>query len=409
MGKQQIDEKQLTDFLLYLENQSQKEFKKWLTGINFFELLGISTAEIRHSRILAWLLDPKESHKLGSQFLEKFLLKILEKNSSTLEIKSTNIFLWDFLDGMVYRESKNNIDILFSSKKNKFNLIIENKTFTVDHDNQLKKYRHYIEKEYPDYTNLFVYLTPNGDEPIDASFEEKKHWKLISYYQISEILIDLIETIQETSKVQFIIKEYNDNIRRNILTDEELKQLSADIYFKYKEVLDLIINNRPDSYSVLRDAFTTVLNELNDEGKIIYDSIHDDTAFIRFRTKTMDSYLSNEVKYESGWGGSLYYYEIDQWKALPTREIQLKLSIVNSTSYVSDELNKKITKFTNGRYYKGKKLSNEPYSYNTEHRFLKLNLSLEEIWGDNMVSILKDFVEENLQKILQFEQKIMTK
>ncbi|MCY7171659.1 PD-(D/E)XK nuclease family protein [Streptococcus gallolyticus subsp. gallolyticus] len=161
-----MNEEKITEFLMYLENQSGEDFKKWLTGINFFEILGISSSEIRHSRMLAWLLDPKESHKLGSEFLKKFLLKVIDRNENITEVKSVDVFLRDFSDADVYRESKNNIDIFLSSPKNKFNLVIENKIFTSDHDNQLEKYRIYTEKEYPDFKNLYVYLTPNGNAPL---------------------------------------------------------------------------------------------------------------------------------------------------------------------------------------------------------------------------------------------------
>lgn len=99
-----MNEEKITEFLMYLENQSGEDFKKWLTGINFFEIPGISSSEIRHSRMLAWLLDPKESHKLGSEFLKKFLLKVIDRNENITEVKSVDVFLRDFSDADVYRE-----------------------------------------------------------------------------------------------------------------------------------------------------------------------------------------------------------------------------------------------------------------------------------------------------------------
>ena len=407
MNEHEVNEQKITDFLLYLENQSEQDFKKWLTGVNIFEILGITSAEIRHSRILAWLLDPKENHKLRTRFLEKLLFKVIEKNESVTEVSSINALLWDFSDGYVYRESKNNIDILFSSEKNKFNLVIENKTFTSDHDNQLSKYRTFIEKEYPGCKNLFVYLTPYGVKPTQASLEEISHWRLLSYSDISEILSDLISELPDDDKVRFIIKEYDDNIRRNILKDDELKKLSADIYFKYKEVLDLIINNKPNVYELIRESFINVLSELNNEGKVVYDGNHDDRGLLRFRTPQLDRYLNNVVTEDSGWGGSLYYYEIDQWKSLPVRDIQVKLSVVNSTHFASEEQIKKINQFTHGKFYKGNKISNDPNSYNTDHKFLKLNLDFEDIFVNNMEIILKDFLEENLKIIKSFENSLI--
>lgn len=149
-------ETKITNFLLYLENDSEKDLSKWLTGVNIFEVLGITEAEIHHSRILAWLIDPRETHQLKDKFLKKFLLKTLECNSDVSEIKTTEILLKDFSRAEVFRESKNNIDILYSNSEHKLNLVIENKTFTSDHDNQLEKYRKYVEENYQDYRNIYL-------------------------------------------------------------------------------------------------------------------------------------------------------------------------------------------------------------------------------------------------------------
>lgn len=407
MERKSISEEKITELLIYLENQSEDDFKKWLTGANFFEILGISSSEIRHSRILGWLLNPKESHKLGSKFFEKFLLKILENNINVTDLKTIDVFLKDYSDAEVFLETENKIDIFLTSKRNMFNLIIENKIFTTDHDNQLEKYRTYAEKEYSKFKNLYVYLTPNGDKPIDASDDECKYWNILSYRDVSLILDDILGELQEFSKLKFIIKEYNDNLRRNILNDEELKSLSADIYFKYKEVLDLIIKNKPDAYSEIRESFIKVLNDLNQEGKIIYDGKHDDSSLIRFRTKNLDNFFNNKVSNDSGWGGSLYYYEIDQWKSLPVKDIQVKLSIVNSTSYATKEQTENIRKFTSGKYYKGKKLSNDINSYNCDYRFSKLGLEFEDIWGERMEYTLRDYLEGVLGEIVELEDSII--
>jgi len=49
---------------------------KWARGRDdFMGVLGIHRAEIRHSRILAWLLDPCGRHGLGTQLLRALLAK----------------------------------------------------------------------------------------------------------------------------------------------------------------------------------------------------------------------------------------------------------------------------------------------------------------------------------------------
>lgn len=68
-----ITEESIAELLVYLEKQSETDFSQWLTGVNIFEVLGITSTEIRHSRILAWLLDPRENHQLKDKFLKKIL------------------------------------------------------------------------------------------------------------------------------------------------------------------------------------------------------------------------------------------------------------------------------------------------------------------------------------------------
>ena len=49
-----------------------------LDRFNVFEAIGFIGQELMHSRLLAFLLDPNESHGLGTSFLEGFLQKVSE-------------------------------------------------------------------------------------------------------------------------------------------------------------------------------------------------------------------------------------------------------------------------------------------------------------------------------------------
>ena len=57
------DEEALKAFLL--DVGCLDSLSRWTRGINVFEVLGVSRLEIRHSNMLAWLMDPLESHGLG--------------------------------------------------------------------------------------------------------------------------------------------------------------------------------------------------------------------------------------------------------------------------------------------------------------------------------------------------------
>ena len=47
-------------------------------------------------------------------------------------------------------------------------IAIENKVGSHEHSNQLNRYRNILEKEYPDYNRMLVFLTPDGEKPSDV-------------------------------------------------------------------------------------------------------------------------------------------------------------------------------------------------------------------------------------------------
>ncbi|MFH1915624.1 MAG: PD-(D/E)XK nuclease family protein [Nanoarchaeota archaeon] len=58
----ETSEKMINEF--HLKFIKLKEDEK----INFFDIIGVSTRELSHSSFLAWLLNPRASHKLGVLF-----------------------------------------------------------------------------------------------------------------------------------------------------------------------------------------------------------------------------------------------------------------------------------------------------------------------------------------------------
>ncbi len=63
---------------LLLDDDWPSCLNEWLGGVNIFDVLKVSRAEIRHSNMLAWLLDPKESHGFGTAFLDGFLKRVCQ-------------------------------------------------------------------------------------------------------------------------------------------------------------------------------------------------------------------------------------------------------------------------------------------------------------------------------------------
>ena len=67
----QADIHELEHFLL--DNPELDRLESLLQKFNVFETLKITEVEVRHSYVLAWLLNPSENHGIGSYFLKQFL------------------------------------------------------------------------------------------------------------------------------------------------------------------------------------------------------------------------------------------------------------------------------------------------------------------------------------------------
>ena len=102
----------------------QKQYQTKGNSFNFFQFIEDKfwkITETKHSRILAFFLNPEETHGQGGTFLKLFLDK--------LEIDTTN---FNQKEWRVYVE-RNNIDILLQCKT--ISIVIENKSNGAENQN----------------------------------------------------------------------------------------------------------------------------------------------------------------------------------------------------------------------------------------------------------------------------------
>lgn len=274
-GKELTNEEALQNFLLDIE--CLDELLPWTGKFNLFDVLKITRAEIRHSNMLGWLLNPNENHGLGDAFLRGILQRLIE-NDSDGRYDVFSVLLMDLYSFSVMREWKN-IDILLTSSDEKTVIAIENKVGSHEHSNQLNRYRETLKKEYPGYCRLYIFLTPDGEEPSDV-----ENWDVLSYVDVVEVLEDVNARINVLPDVDLMIKNYIDIVRRDIVEDQQLIDICNKIYNKHKKALDLIFENRKDGKTQVSDAIKDTLSSLAEEGKIIYD----DSWGYSFRTESMD-------------------------------------------------------------------------------------------------------------------------
>ncbi len=291
----------LKDFLLNIECLSPLE----KSSFNIFDVLKIARTEIRHSNVLAWLLNPNENHGFGKAFIAR-LNSYIAKDGLVSDEVAFKLLTMKYSDIVVYREWQN-IDILIESQKEKYILCIENKVDSQDHDGQLDKYYNVIEDKYPEFTKIYLYLTPEGLAPLQDS---NSAWGCIKYETIIRIIeIELEKAIYDSETVSFI-RSYLITLRRETMENNEIIELCQQIYAEHKEALDLIFENRPDRLQNVSEFFKEWCKKQHEKGLIYLDEEKCSKSYIRFRTPFMEEHIlkSNGI---SGWNTkNHYYYEI---------------------------------------------------------------------------------------------------
>lgn len=296
------DELALKNFLLDI--QCLDALAPWTSKFNLFDILKISRTEIRHSNMLAWLLDPNEGHGLGDKVI-RGILQYMVSDAKNGECDVFKMLLMDFRSFTIYREWRG-IDILAISDQERFVLCIENKVGAGEHGDQLNRYRKIVEDTYPDYQAIFLFLTPDGEDPSDT-----EHWRTISYQNVLDVIISAKDHTELLPDVKLLIENYVETVRRHLVGDERLAQICNEIYAKHRKALDLIYEYRPDNASQVSDILKRWCKDKAETGLITFDPDKSSKTFVRFTTPTMTHILPEGPEAVSGWKSrSFYYYEL---------------------------------------------------------------------------------------------------
>ena len=164
------------------------------TYFNLFETLGNQSYEDPHTKLLAWLLNPEESHGIGDKFLREFMEKVFDKRNlppfSNVKVMCEK-----------RREDGNQPDIVVDY--NNGWLVIENKIFSKEGKNQTMKYADYFKSKGIIGENVFLaYVNPNNQKPESPDFKQ------VSY----RIIRELLENIQFQGDANFLISHFINHI-----------------------------------------------------------------------------------------------------------------------------------------------------------------------------------------------------
>lgn len=241
MSEVEQDLKALEAFIV--NNPDLERLEALLDRFNIFEAVGMERQEIRHSRFLAFLLDPNESHGMGDAFVKRLLQRaVMDAPNISTPVTPIELSLWDLGEMSVRREWRR-IDIFLLDEREKLAVIIENKIGAGEHSDQLDRYHEAVREEYPDYRLLALYLTPGGDEPSHPEYLP------VDYQTVCEVLDELAESRASVMEpdAAVLITHYTEMLRRHIVGDSEIARLSRQIYQKHQRAIDLIYQHRRSS------------------------------------------------------------------------------------------------------------------------------------------------------------------
>lgn len=311
-----------------LEQAQQEERNRKGENYNLFSILNIERYELKHSALIANLLDPKGSHGCGDAFLRAFFEIALKGTAYPFEDCTLPHSYTEYYTGPIVGDTGGRIDILVKSsryglKNSRYGLIIENKIYAGDQDKQLTRYDNYGKETFGADKYLLAYLTLYG---YDASKESTatKSAEEVGYLRLSyaeDILRWLKECVRLADNKPLVRESLNQYIRT-------IKQLTYQDMNKenIEKIIDLAVDH-PEVVATLsskRDAIAQrirkkyIFDELKkyaDQKGWLYDdsesSYNEEEPKIRFRKEGWDGSIiisadSEDKKSNYGWWINLW-------------------------------------------------------------------------------------------------------
>ena len=284
-----------------LGQAQQEERNRKGENYNLFSILRIEGSELKHSALIANLLDPEGSHGCGDAFLRAFFEIALKDLAYPFEDCTLPHSYTEYYTGPIAGDTGGRIDILVKSSH--YGLIIENKIYAGDQDKQLTRYDNYGKETFGADGYLLVYLTLYG---YDASKESTatKSAEEVGYLRLSyaEDILRWLEQCARLADNKPLVRESLNQYIRTIkqltyqdMNQEDIKKI-IDLAVDYPEVVATLSSKRDAIAQGIREKYIFAeLKKYADQKGWLYDD-------------SESSYNEEEPKIrfcKEGWGGSI--------------------------------------------------------------------------------------------------------
>lgn len=248
------------------------------SSFNLFKIIDLTTDEVRlHSQIIAELLNPKGSHGQGALFLEKFI-ESTGTHGILQDLDGVNVIV-EFSIGPVTNTTGGRIDILLRDQRNNL-LIIENKIYAGDQENQLLRYFNFaksIEEKGGHFAIIYLTLfekaasdyslgnTLTHDDYISISYQQTiVDWLescTTSVSNVPNVAVGIDHYLKLIKHLTF--QDYSMEFQNNII-DEILKDVSS-----FKAANDISQNILDAKVRLLSAVGNSLVERLKKNEKVV--------------------------------------------------------------------------------------------------------------------------------------------
>ena len=274
------------DVVKFLKDKKFVKAVEYFRTQPIFNILGVQRAETKHSAFISWLLGLDIESQSGFSPLKMFLLEckklIDEKYNNNKLISEEYYWVNDIINEKMFLKNisitteipistdsrgRGRLDIFANAKvrttgpkSHPINLIIENKIYSGENQDQTKKYYEWGKKQ--EGYSLFVYLTPLPNSKFISLKETKasqKQFIEINYQWLVEKIIEPIYARIENYETRLYIKDYLKTLSRPSFGEDTKLESGKDteeimaIESSVKELLVSIWDENPDlMFSIMK-------------------------------------------------------------------------------------------------------------------------------------------------------------
>ena len=260
-------------------NQATRAIIRKINQNSILDIYGIARSETHHSKFLAWLFNPNESHNTRELALRKLLniavRRGIEQNNqskdfqwfrntvltsathSSTSASNVQVLTESYVEAQGKKGTKGRIDILVSNLAlggDFINIIVENKIYSNEHDEQTTTYFEGINKKFPKQKHIFLYLAPKSKCEMPIQHGPACTGKDFIEINYQDILTEVLTSILEepiSSATKIAIEDYIHCITspsihsknyNSMATDKETNEMLKKFWDANEELILAAIN-----------------------------------------------------------------------------------------------------------------------------------------------------------------------